>query len=352
MNPLAETPNCLLRWDRQRHDRLLGGMVSTTHRLSELAIFSDSGLATMLDQYPATAMVVTTMGDNPAYPSELRYGAFDGFSGRDWIDMIRRGRLSLRLSDVVGQHQGLSEVVRQLWGEMRAHQPEIDSDSHHSDLWICSPYTMHYLSVAPQPTLFWQIRGSRRVVCYPSREPFVLSQTLEQIVTDNQSQLLYYEPAFEQQSRVVELVPGDVVGLPQHTPHRSANSGTLSITLTTRYGSRRREPRSQILLANRLLNSYWPRPHRSTSIRGPAALAKRSMQSVVNRFSLATSSASNSATVPCEASFRVDPNAYRCVGQLEREQVKPQRLSPIRRLSTMPICETGSDFLATFDAQR
>jgi len=86
MTQLATQPKYLMHWDHQSDQRLPRDGVTTTHRLPELSIFSDEGLASIIDRFPASAIVVTTMGDNPAYPSELRYGTFDDHDGRQWID--------------------------------------------------------------------------------------------------------------------------------------------------------------------------------------------------------------------------------------------------------------------------
>ncbi len=313
---IAEGPRYLMRWDHQSDQRLLRNVVSTTHRLAELPFFSDEGLASLIDCYPADAMVVTTMGHNPAHTSELQYGQFDDHDGRQWIDMIRRGRLCLRLKNVAKHNETLSGIVRRLCCEMSECQPGLHTDSHDGDLWITSPYAIHYFGIDRRPNIFWQIRGHRKVAHYPLSEPFVLDRTLEQIIANGQTRPLYFEPAFDQQAQITEQVPGDVLGLPLHTPYRITTSGTLSLTLTTTYQTRQTHRQIQILEANARLNRWLPNQNRSVSLTGFKALAKRMMVGAVSRFDRGLPNPGH------EPTFRVDPHAVNCVGPIESDPVQ------------------------------
>jgi hypothetical protein len=317
MMQLADSPKYLVRWDHQCDQRLLRDIVSTNHRLSELSIFSDQGLASTIDRYPRDAMTVTTMGDNPAHSSELQYGSFNDHDGRTWIDMIRRGRLCLRLSNVVQNSDALGEIVQRLCGEMNECQPGLHTDSHEGDLWISSPYAIHYFGIDHGPTVLWQIRGHRRVSHYPPGEPFVSARTLEQVVANRQTRPLYFEPAFDDQAVVSEQKPGDVLGLPLHTPHRIETSGTLSLTLTTKYQTRQTHRRIAVLRANERLNRWLPNQNRSESLTGIQSFAKRIFSRTFG----------DQPTATPEPSFRVDCNASQCVGPIEADLVEPQTQS-------------------------
>ncbi len=333
MSQLSTTPKYLMRWDHQSDQRLLRDVVRTTHRLNELPIFSDEGLASLIDCYPAAAMIVTTMGDNPAHPSELRHGTFADHDGRQWIDMIRRGRLCLRLTGVARHHDALGDLVNRLCGEMMECQPGLHTDSHDGDLWITSPYAIHYLGIDLQPAVFWQIRGQRRVSHYPLAEPFLLQRDLEQTVAGNSTRPLYYEPAFEQHAQTEQQAPGDALGLPLHTPHRITTSGTLSLTLTTSYQTRQSRRRNEILRANDRLHRWLPNQNRSLEINNAKSLAKRLMVRLVDRF------AAPCQISPPEASFRVDPNATNCVAPIYHDPASDDstRVEYSDRKSSSPI---------------
>lgn len=339
MMQLAHSPKYLMHWDHQCDQRLLRDVVSTTHRLAELPVFSDEGLSELIDHYPAEAMMVMTMGHNPAHASELQYGVFDDIDGRQWIEMIRRGRLCLRLTQVAQHSQELAEIVRRLSGEMMECQPGLRTRSHDGDLWISSPYTIHYFGIDRDPHVFWQIRGHRKVTHYPLTEPFVLDRTLEQVVANGQTRPLYFEPAFDQQAQTAEQVPGDVLGLPLHTPYRIATSGTLSLTLTTTYQTRQTQRQNEVLMANAQLNRWLPNQDRSVSLTGPKAFAKRMLVRVVSQF------AGEVSPPPYEPTFRVDPLADHCVGDIDAEPTQ-QPETDVR--PTIPIFPGLANEVATY----
>ncbi len=195
-------------------------------------------------------------------------------------------------------------------------QPGLHTDSHDGDLWITSPYVIHYFGIDREPNVFWQIRGHRKIAHYPLAEPFVLNQTLEQIVARGQTRPIYFEPAFDKQAHLVEQVPGDVLGLPLHTPYRVATSGTLSLTLTTKYQTRQTNRQIEVLSANQRLNRWMPNQNRSVTLTGPMSLAKRMMLRFTNRLF-------GGGSVPSihEPTFRVDPNAAKCIGPIDSNSI-------------------------------
>ncbi len=145
MKETSKGPLYLMRWDHSCDHRLGRDVVETTHRLAELPIFSDEGLAAILDRYPREALRVTTMGDNPAHPNQLQHGKLGGYSGFDMIDMIRRGRLCLRICSVATHHQALARIVQRLCSEMMECQPGLRTYDHDGDLEISSPTAMNVL---------------------------------------------------------------------------------------------------------------------------------------------------------------------------------------------------------------
>lgn len=304
-----EPPRFLLHWEHQCDQRLLRDVVRVDHRLGQLAIFSDSGLADLLDHYPKSAMIVTTMGHTPEHPSELRRGAFEQYDGRHWIEMIRRGRLCLRLTNVCRHSQYLGEIVQRLSAEMMECQPGLHTDSHDGDLWLQSPYTIQYYDIDRIPNVSYQIRGGRRVLHYPLAEPFVLDRTLEKIAAGIHPLPLYFEPAFDQHAELVDQIPGSALGLPMHTPYRATTCGTLSVMLTTRYQSRQTHRRLQVLTANERINRWNSNQSRSTDTDGLRPLAKR----MIGRLLQPANDPPKPTLAPA---FRVDPDAPECVGEL------------------------------------
>lgn len=301
-------PRYLMRWDYSRDQRLGRDAVTTTHRLAELPIFSDEGLAEILDRYPRKALGVTTMGDNPAHPSQLLLGKLGAHSGLKLIDLIRRGRLCLRIESVATHHQALARIVQRLCREMMECQPGLRTFDHNGDLEISSPTALKYYGIDVQPNVAWQIRGTRTAWMYPAVDPLVNGRTLERIVSSNDSLPLYFEPAFDDLAQNFQQTPGSVLALPQHTPYRVVNDEGLSVTLTTKYRTCESERRNNAHRANRILNRFFPSDRRSLATSGFGSAAKRLLVRVVGNTLAETSCPT------MERTFRVDPDSPLCVG--------------------------------------
>jgi len=208
-------------------------------------------------------------------------------------------------------------------------QPGLHIDSHDGDLWITSPYVIHYFGIDLQPTVCWQIRGQRRLSHYPPTEPFLLNRTLEQAVALNATEPLYFEPTFDNHAEIIDQVPGDMLGLPLHTPHRITTNGTLSLTLTTSYQTRQTRHQNEVLCANHYLNRWLPNQDRSADLQGMTSLAKRLMVRQMVR--LGNCFGTESQPELHEPSFRVDRDAVNCVGSIDPDPTvaDPSKINPI-----------------------
>jgi hypothetical protein len=306
-------------WDHSRDQRLGRDLLATQHRLAELPLLSDDGLAGIIDSYPREAMQVTTMGANPAHPSELRTGTLAEQNARqfergggDLIDIIRRGRLRLRLMDVVKHHSELGRIVQRLAGEMMECQPGLRTTAHQGELEISSPSALTYFGFDVEPQVLWQIRGSRQIWVYPRREPFLQARLIRQYVAAACEQPIYFEPAFDQQSRRLPQVSGDVLAFPQHTPYRTINDPQLSVVLRTSYETRESRVQNQVYAANELLERILPFAIWSDAPTGIGTLF-RQLVLRARRWS-----AADARRVQPEPTFRVDPEFPNCVGPLQK----------------------------------
>jgi hypothetical protein len=332
MNESAKGPTFLLRWDRSRRQRFGRDVVQTTHRLAELAVFSDQGLAELLDGYPREAVHISTMGDNPAHPKQSRTGQLGSHSGEELIEMIRRGRLRLRLENVVQHHEKLRRIVARLYGEVSRCQPWMRSDHHEGDLEICSPAAQAYFGCDLEPNIFWQIRGCRSVWVYPSFEPFIQTRKLEEMVACGSRKPMYFEPAFDDRAKRQVQTVGDAISLLHHTPYRVVSDQHLSVTLVTKYMTRASRRRNATHSANYALNRFLPTVLHANGRYGLRAAFKRGLFRVVGTRLMETSSP------PMSPTFLVDPNAPLCVGPLTpaADQSSPPQ-SPFTQLDLATV---------------
>lgn len=315
MNEPAKGPSYLMRWDHSRGQRLGRDIVQTTHRLAELPIFSDQGLADLLDHYPREAVQVSTTGTNPAHPSQLRIGQLDDLSGSELIPMIRRGRLCVRLQALREHHEGLRDIVNQLCAEMSEcqHLRTLDREG---ELEICSPRMLVYYHCDLDPNIIWQIRGCRSIWVYPPREPYLLTRALERMLAGERAKHLYYEPAFDDSAQRYVQTSGDAIALPQQTPYRVVNDQHLSVTLVTSYTTRESRQRNATHLANHTLMRFLPAVMQADGRYGLRAAIKRALSR------LARARRSDGLLESKPATFRVDPHAPDCIGPIDADATR------------------------------
>ncbi len=315
-------PRYLMRWDHTHARRLGRDVLQTPHRLAELPMFSDEGLAAILDQYPREALCVNTMGENPAHPNQLRTGLLGAHSGIELLRMVRYGRIRLRLRNIVQHHRELDGVVQRLCGEMMECQPGLRTSAHDGDLEIASPGALTYYRYDVNPVVFWQIRGQRNVWVYPTHAPFVHTTTLEETIIAGRHRHVYFEPAFDDHALQVRHGNGAALALPQHRPYRVVNGDTLSVTLTTKFQTPESRIQNEIHCANRMLKRFLPVFGQSTRTSGYQAVVKRVLLRAMKQPACAP-------IAEPEISFRLEPDAPLCVAPLNATAEVPDAASPL-----------------------
>jgi hypothetical protein len=319
MKQTAKGPLYLMRWDHSRDQRLDRDLVVTTHRLAELPLFSNDGLTEILDRYPREALAVSTMGHNPVYRSQSQTGELGNHSGIELVDMIRRGRLCLRLKNLVEHHAELARIVGRLCSEMVECQPGLRTSDHNGELEISSPTAITYYRYDRKPSVFWQIHGSRTISTYPAGEPFVSARVFEETIARGGPATLYFEPAFDDQARQWLQSKCDVLALLQHTPYRIVNGESLCVTLKTNYHTPQSRRRNETHRANHVLKRFIAPCGAETE--GIGSFLKRTLLRGCGSHEYAQYS-------PAEPTFRVDPDAPLCVGSLDPPADQPGTTVP------------------------
>ncbi len=251
-------PQYLLHWDHSRDRKVCRDVVEATHRLGELTLFSDEMIAQFMDQLPRSELSIGTMGDNPAHPTQWQLGEIGRLHGAELLLAIRRGRLQLQLCNLHRHPSAIGQTIQRLCREVMECQVDLQTFGHQGQLLISSPSALQYYNGGIDPSILWQIRGTKRVWVYPQGGPFLPARTMEQLVSGNLVCTPYYEPAFDDQAVVFDLEPGQMLALPQHTPHRSANLDGLNITLKTEYCTGHSVRRNRVLRANDWLRRRLP----------------------------------------------------------------------------------------------
>lgn len=244
------------------------------HRLAETGLFEDAALVTLLDTIPRECVHPYTMGRDPVATSQWQRGKTPTLPGAQLIDTVKRGQLWLNIVRVHYHDPKMRELLTQLYRQITQLAPGFDISDVSATLLISSPTAQVYYHADNQPNALWHVRGSKRVYVYPSGEPFLSAQALEQIVSGNSDEQLPYRKDFDDSATVLELAGGQVGWWPQNRPHRVENLSGLNVSLSTEYRTVESTRREHVWTANHYARSLTRRQRWSTNESGLAPTAK------------------------------------------------------------------------------
>jgi hypothetical protein len=283
-----------------------------SHSLHELELFSDDGLAALLDRHPREHVYALTMGTDPLRWDENRLALHDGLSGRQLLDAVKRGRLWLNIKRVDEHEPEYARIVRELYGQLATQVPGFVVEQVKTTLLISSPQALVYYHVDGAPSLLWHLRGEKRVWMYPALdERFISRELLEDIHAGVAHEYVPYEPHFDNHAQVKVLKPGQFASWPQNAPHRVTNLDSFNVSLSTEHYTPASRRRARVYTANRFLRTHLRLSDLSTTDHGLRAFAK----SVVHR-AAGMVGLDKRQTKRHAPTMRVDPTAPLCVRPL------------------------------------
>lgn len=273
----------LVQWNPQDSARVESQAFVAQHRLHELPCFGDEQLAALLDRYPRQHLGVNTMGDDPLARHEWREGTTGDYSGAELLQIVAEGKLWLNLRKVTRHDPELAHVVNAMYDELETAVGDYETRNRSANLLISSPRCQVYYHCDLPINVLWHIRGQKRVWVYPRCAPFLETELLEDILVGAHSEEIPYSTAMDDHAGVYDLMPGQVVFWPQHSPHRVQNLSGLNVSLSTEHMSRTSIRRNNIHIANRFFRRFAPWGFRSVGMEGPAAAAKEAAIRVIRR---------------------------------------------------------------------
>ncbi|MGE0747116.1 MAG: hypothetical protein AB7K86_17800 [Rhodospirillales bacterium] len=281
------------------------------HNFAPLPMFSDDGIAGLLDRHPREDLYVMTMGSDPARP-DWRHGDPGALSGAELLEAVRRGRLWLNVKRVGIHHADYRDLIARLYGELEEKVPGFHPIWTAGTMLVSSPGAMVFYHLDAPSNMLWHIRGEKRVWVYPGEdERFVPAESLSRIMAGEADEGLDYDPSFDASAAVIDLHPGEVATWPQNAPHRIVNGDSLNISLSTEHLTPRMRRRINVFRANRLLNGSFGLPARSVATEGAAARAKEILYYGVRTAQKLAGKRQVGYVEPM--SFRVDLTAPDCI---------------------------------------
>jgi hypothetical protein len=256
--------------DAARFDRAI---VRLRHRLADQPMFSDAGLAEILDRYPRHALGVFTMGEDLEDWRSWRRGAARDLPGAELLEAVRQGRLWLNLRHANDHLPAFAALCEAISAE-KARALGTRILNRDLGILISSPNARVFYHLDVPLSSLWQIRGRKRIWFYPRSEPFVDPAWLERCVHAAAEGQMPFRADWDGVAESFELEPGDMVTWPQNMPHRVDNGPMLNVSLSMEFMTPRARLRANVLHANGVLRRTLGARPRIQDRPGPALAAK------------------------------------------------------------------------------
>ncbi len=283
------------------------------HNLHESEMFSDDGLADLLDRYPRERLGVYTMGDNPEEWRTFVKGDAGGLSGAELVKAVKTGRFWMNLRAVNHELDDYRDLCGRMFSEFDANTGQRTMKQDLGVL-ISSPNAQVFYHLDIPLVLLWQVRGIKRVWIYPPTADFAPDADIESVVLRETEEEFDYSPDFDEQAFLIDLEPGMVANWPQTAPHRIANHDMLNVSLSVEYMSIPALAHANMLYTNGVLRrKFGATPNRSRDVGArmwAKALAARAFKLTGARKTFQKNS---------PVRFRVDPQVEGGVVFLENE---------------------------------
>lgn len=206
------------------------------HNLHQRPMFSDAGLADLLDRYPREELNLYTMGtDLTDRQNGFRRGLAGDLNGAEIVQAINRGRLWLNLRAVNDHIPEYDALCDEMFGEMDSLVPGLKTLKRDCGVLISSPNARVYYHLDIPCVTLWQIRGSKKVYVWPNGEPYADDVQIEAIVLKEREEEINYDPSFESAATCYAMTPGKMLTWPQMAPHRVDNDDCVNISLSCEF---------------------------------------------------------------------------------------------------------------------
>ena len=283
------------------------------HRLHEHPIFTNDGLAELLDRVPRSIVHPYTFGSDRLRLEDWRRGAETDLPGKELLEIVERGRLWFNIVGINLHDPEFGRIVDDLIDEVRDTVPGFKPVKVSASLLISSPEAMVYYHADNQPNLLWHLRGRKRAYVYPVAERLITQENLERLVAGASDEELPYDAEYDDHAEILDLEPGQVAWWPQNYPHRVDNLEGVNVSLSTEVWTAESVRREHLWTANYYLRTRLGRAPRSTRERGVIPAAKVAAMRLGRRAGVLQPGA-RQGVFP---SFRVDPDVPSGVGSMD-----------------------------------
>jgi len=305
------TDHILTDWTDEKAASFGKAPIVAQHNLHERPMFSDDGLADLLDRYPREAFNLYTMGDAEDGKDSFRLGLPGDLSGAEIMEAVKRGRLWINLrkaNDHLPEYEALCD---EMFGELDARTPGLKTRKRDVGVLISSPNARVFYHLDIPLVTLWQIKGEKTMYVYPTGAPYARDEQIEAIVLKETEEEIDYDPAFDADAQIVQMTPGTMANWPQTAPHRIDNGDCVNVSLSCEFMTLPALIHANALYTNGVLRR---RHGKSPDIASDGAATKATKAAMARALKLFNSGKSFERKV--EPTFTVDLNAENSVRDL------------------------------------
>ena len=255
------------------------GPVLFQHRFNEHPLFSDEGLAGIIDGHPDDQTDFNLYWIDETGRGRARTGSRGDLKGQDVLRAIGRGELWVNLRHVNETHAEIAALMAQMQAALSAHNKRFKGAHLDANLLISAPGAKVPYHADQPEVMLCHIRGAKRIWIYPNGGEHLPDEHFEKVVLRETTEDLPYRPSFDAAAAVYDLEPGQAVAWPPNAPHRVENLGTVNVSLSIEYMTSQGRRRLGAYFVNGLLRRLGL-PQKPVAGLSPLGLAARWAASV------------------------------------------------------------------------
>ena len=302
----------LTNWSKEDGEVFSKRLLVTEHNLHKRKMFSDDGLAELLDRYPREEFGLYTM-DNSAYGTKesFRSGLVGNLNGEEILEAVKRGLLWINLRNANHHLKDYADLCDEMFGELESNTPGLKTRKRDLGVLISSPNARVFYHLDIPLVTLWQIKGEKTLYVYPTGSPFIKDEQLEGIVLQETEEEIDYRSEFDSDAEVVKMKPGVMAAWPQNAPHRIDNGDCINVSLSCEYMTLPALVRANALYTNGVLRRRYGR---NPEIGKDGVVAQYAKAALARVYKLAGNR--SSFKQPIKPSFTVDLDAENAVRDL------------------------------------
>jgi len=196
---------------------------------------ADDALVHILSRYPTELLEINRYDFGENGKVTLTPGKRGRAGGETVLDAVKNGQLCITLREIEKAHPGLWGEIHKAFAEL-APQIGITRASKMTGQMILSSATArfpYHFDVAN--TAVFHLRGVRRVWVYPTSENFLAQDEAEKAIMGVSDGQLTHVRIGDNAAWRFDIVPGEALALPLHSPHRIENDEGLCVTVVVSY---------------------------------------------------------------------------------------------------------------------